>query len=259
MPPGMMQYSSNASPNAALDATFDISSTVLAALTTAAQFAPLPFLQEASFLALEILNIVRGAKDNKEAFKALANDSCELVAAIICVYNDMAKDGQTPSLGLKKRVEDLISLLKLINQFAQKHASKSTVYRMVRLGSQSAKIQQYRARLRQALDVFGLQTSISIHENVVQILKELRERDSQAQYKQGGDSESSSSPSSSSQTPPPAHPFGNLLQGNISGNVKINNIVGNQEFHSTSYHTTVVDSYNHINSSSPNQRWEDDY
>lgn len=59
MPPGMMQYSSTASSNAALEATFDISSTVLATLATAAQFTPLPFLQEASLLALEILNMVR--------------------------------------------------------------------------------------------------------------------------------------------------------------------------------------------------------
>ncbi|KAJ6589933.1 hypothetical protein DFH09DRAFT_1140466 [Mycena vulgaris] len=156
-PAPMAYYPSVAGPNApAIDATLDISSTVLATLTTAAQFAPLPFLQEASFLALAILTTVRGAKDNKEAFKSLANDACELVSAIICVYNDMEKDGQKPSLGLKKHVEDLIGLLQVINNFAQKHASKGTMYRMVRLTSETQKIQQYRARLRQALDVFGV-------------------------------------------------------------------------------------------------------
>ncbi|KAJ7496854.1 hypothetical protein FB451DRAFT_1209003 [Mycena latifolia] len=238
----MAYYPSVAGPNGhAIDAAFDISSTVLATLTTAAQFAPLPFLQEASFLALAILTTVRGAKDNKEAFKSLANDACELVSAIICVYNDMEKDGQKPSLGLKKHVEDLISLLKGINHFAQKHASKGTVYRMVRLTSETAKIQQYRGRLRQALDVFGLQSSISIHETVVQILKELREREP----KNGDSASASSSPPSS--PPPPGHPFGNLLQGNITGDIKINHIAGNQEFHSTNHYTTVVDSYNHRN------------
>jgi len=250
----MVHYSSVAGPHApALDATFDISATVLATLTSAAQLAPLPFLQEASFLALAILNTVRGAKDNKESFKALANDACELVSAIICVYNDMEKDGQKPSLGLKKRVDELIGLLKVINQFAQKHVAKGTFQRMVRLQTETGKILQYRARLRQALDVFGLQSSITIHETVVQILQELRERDTQEQAKKDGSSEPSSP-----RSPPPENPFGNLLQGNITGNIKINNIAGNQEIHSTRHYTTVVDSYNGTNYTSRSQSWPDD-
>ncbi|KAJ7668716.1 hypothetical protein DFH06DRAFT_1294473 [Mycena polygramma] len=247
MPP-MTQYSSVAGPNAAaIDATFDISATVLATLTTAAEFAPLPFLQQASIFALAILNTVRGAKDNKESFKALANDACELVSAIICVYNDMQRDGQTPSLGLKKHVEELVALLKGINQFAQKHVARSTFQRIVRLQTETAKIQQYRGRLRQALD---LQSSISIHETVVQILQELREREPQAK-----DGESGSSSPPLSPPPPSVHPFGNLLHGNITGNIRINNIAGNQEIHSTRNYTTYVDSYNNRRYSSRSQSW----
>ncbi|KAF7351037.1 hypothetical protein MSAN_01666000 [Mycena sanguinolenta] len=130
MPP-MAHYTTDPETKAAFDAAFDISQTVLTTLTAAAQFAPVPFLQEASFLALAILTTIRGAKDNKEGFKSLANDACELVSAIVCVYNDMEKDGLKPSLGLKKHVEDLISLLKTINQFAQKHVQKGTFQRMV--------------------------------------------------------------------------------------------------------------------------------
>ncbi|KAJ7935166.1 hypothetical protein B0H13DRAFT_519912 [Mycena leptocephala] len=253
MPP-MVQYAHVAEPNApAMNAAFDISSTVLATLSAAAQLTPLPFLQEASFLALAILNTVRGAKDNKESFKALANDACELVSAILCVYQDMEKDGLTPSLGLKKRVEDLIILLKAINQFSQKHIAKGAFHRMVRLQTENGKILQYRARLRQALDVFGLQSNITIHETVVQILQELRERDSQEQTKKG-ESESKSEPSS---PPPPDHPFGNLLHGNITGNIRINNIAGNQEIHSTRHYTTIVDSYNNRTFTSRSQSSED--
>ncbi|KAJ7188760.1 hypothetical protein C8R46DRAFT_1055701 [Mycena filopes] len=231
-------YSTIAGPNGpAVDAAFDISTTVLATLTTAASFAPLPFLQEASILALAILSTVRGAKDNKESFKALANDACELVSAIICVYNDMEKDGLKPSENLKQRVDDLVNLLQSINLWSQRHVAKSMVSRIIGLTTENNKIQQYRARLRQALDVFGLQSSITIHETVVQILTELRERD---------DTKGSQPSSPSSASPPPSspHPFGNLLQGNISGNVKINHISGNQEFHTTTHHTTIVDSYN---------------
>ncbi|KAJ6497571.1 hypothetical protein C8R45DRAFT_983452 [Mycena sanguinolenta] len=247
MPP-MAHYSSQAESNAAFDAAFDISQTVLATLTTAAQFAPVPFLQEASFLALAILTSVRGAKDNKEGFKQLANDACDLVSAIVCVYNDMEKEGLKPSSGLKKHVEDLISLLKTINQFAQRHVQKGTFQRMVGLQRDNGRIQQYRSRLRQALDVFGLQSSITIHEAVVQILREIRERDAQDNTRRAGGSMPSSPRSS-----PPESPFGNLLHGNISGNIKINNITGNQEIHTTSYSTTIVDSYNGMNYDSRSQ------
>jgi len=241
----MKNYSTSSPHGAAINAAFDISTTVLATLTTAAQFAPLPFLQQASILALAILTTVRGAKDNKESFKALANDACELVSAIICVYNDMEKDGLKPSLNLKQRVDELVSLLQHINQWSQKHVAKSMVARIVALTSDHNKIQQYRSKLRQALDVFGLQSSITIHETVVQILTELRERDEMKK----DDSSQPSSPSS----PSSSHPFGNLLQGNISGNVKINHISGNQEFHTTTHQTTIVDSYNHGNYSSRRQ------
>jgi len=248
----MVHYPSEGSHDTR-DAAFDISATVLATLATAAQCTPLPFLQEASYLALAILNTVRGAKDNKEGFKSLANDACELVSAIVCVYNDMEKDGQKASLGLKKHVEDLIGLLKAINLFSQKHIAKGTFQRMVMLQTENNKIQQYRARLRQALDVFGLQSSISIHETVVQILKELRERDAQEKPKKDRDSEPSSP-----RSPPPENPFGNLLGGNISGNIKINNITGNQEIRTTRHYTTIVDSYNGRNTNSRSQSWADD-
>jgi len=239
----MVYYAHVAGPSApAVNSAFDISETVLTTLTAASQFAPLPFLQEASLAALAILRTVRGAKDNKESFKCLANDACELVSAIICVYNDMEKDGLQPSANLKSRVDDLISLLKSINHFAEKHVSRSTMYRIVRVSTETSKIQQYRARLRQALDIFGLQSSISIHENVVQILKELREQELQEKKK---DEDPPSSP--------PVHPFGNLFQGNISGNVKINTINGNQEFHSTNSYTTIVNSFNHRSFDSRNQ------
>ncbi|KAJ7287286.1 hypothetical protein C8J57DRAFT_581429 [Mycena rebaudengoi] len=230
--------------NSAVDAAFDISTTVFATLTTAAQFAPVPFLQEVSALALTILNTVRAARDNKASFEMLANDACELVSAIVCVYNDLVKDGQTPSLGLKKHVEDLIILLKAISEFARKHASHGTVQRMVRRTSDYSRIQEYRGRLRQALDVFGLQSSISIHETVYQILKELRERESQTQHRR----EEASSPLS------PASPFGNRVQGNISGNITITSITGNQEIHSTYHNTTIIDSYNGGNFRSSSRR-----
>ncbi|KAJ7030018.1 hypothetical protein C8F04DRAFT_1115048, partial [Mycena alexandri] len=206
-----------------------------ATLTTAAQFAPLPFLQQASILALAILTTVRGAKDNKESFKALANDACELVSAIICVYNDMEKDGLKPSLNLKQRVDELVSLLQHINQWSQKHVAKSMMARIVALTSDNNKIQQYRSKLRQALDVFGLQSSITIHETVVQILTELRERDEMKK----DDSSQPSSPSSPSFV-------ASIWQFAAREYFR-------QQFHTTTHQTTIVDSYNHGNYSSRRQ------
>ncbi|KAJ7072185.1 hypothetical protein C8F01DRAFT_233253 [Mycena amicta] len=227
-----MAYYPNGRHASSVNAAMDISATVLSTLTLASQLAPLPFLKEASLLALSILNTVRGAKDNKESFKALANDAAELVSAILSVYEDLHKDGLEISPRLKGNVEQLNALLQTINVFCQKHISRGTIYRILRLSTENQKITLYRGRLRTALDKFGLQSSISIHENVVEILKQLKERE-EAQNR-----EPDGSP------PPKAHPFGNLFEGDISGKVEINTFNGNQSIHYSSNRNHIVNSFN---------------
>ncbi|KAJ7161673.1 hypothetical protein C8R46DRAFT_1283977 [Mycena filopes] len=204
----------------AVDAAFDISTTVSATLTTAASSTSHP-LNNASILALTISNTVRGAERDKKSFNALANDACELVSAIICVYNDMEKDGLELSENLKP-LDDLVNLLQSILKLcqSQEHVSNEN-------------IQQYRAQLQQVLDVLLQSQSITIHETVVQILTELGERD---------DTKGSQPSSPSSPPPSSPHAFDNLL-GQVSGHVSINYISGSHTTYQTYRTTTNVNRY----------------
>ncbi|CAK5269319.1 unnamed protein product [Mycena citricolor] len=243
-------------------AAFDITNTILATLSAASQLSPVPFVQQAAGLALTISKTVQGVRDNKEAFKALANDACDLVSAIVLVYEDLAKSGVQPSSALGKRVEDLIVTLGQINASAEKSASRSLIRRVFTVTSQAAQIVQFRARLKQSLDVFGLQSSISIHENVVQVLSELRVQqqklDSESASQAKSESESTQSqipphmstpaPSAagSGSVPPTAHPtWANVFEGNtLGGNITITNISGDHTTRSNFQSTHISNSFN---------------
>ncbi|KAJ3766629.1 hypothetical protein FB446DRAFT_793922 [Lentinula raphanica] len=55
---------------------WDLSEQVLTTLTTAAQFAPVPYLGSLSAVALSIFRAVQGAKDNQEGLGELAKTRC---------------------------------------------------------------------------------------------------------------------------------------------------------------------------------------
>src|SRR6266576_29770 len=89
----------------AVDISLDVSSIVLSTLRDASKFSPVPFLSAAAGIAIDIVGTVQvsysslfsnwtlqcvsqKARRNKDGFKALADDSCELVYVIIRAYKD---------------------------------------------------------------------------------------------------------------------------------------------------------------------------
>ncbi|KAF9458773.1 hypothetical protein BDZ94DRAFT_1312955 [Collybia nuda] len=140
-----------------------ISETILTIINDAARLSFVPFFQEAAGLTLGILNIIRGAKDNKDGFKYLASDACALVYTIIRISQE--KNGLTP-----KDLDNVKELLKLtlasIERFARRETSQSLILRVVRHKSDVGKIQRYRETLRNSLDLFQLEASITIQESL---------------------------------------------------------------------------------------------
>jgi len=180
-----------------VDTALDVSSLILTTLADIAQWAPLPHLQQASSLALGILNTVRGAHDNKESFRRLASDACGLVYTILCIQQDKSEESQELSPKLAGDLEGLVITLNSISDFAQTYAQRNMFQRIVSRNSDLGMIQDYRQRLKQALDLFGLQSSITIRETVMKIAasheklrSELRERDNREQETQDGESRS---------------------------------------------------------------------
>jgi len=161
-----------------------VSGLILSALNSAAQNSPLPGLQQASSLALLILNTIGGAADNKQLFKRLANDACKLVYSVVHLHEEMESRDQKLSPRLMQDLQGLVETLEHISSFASAHAARNTIQRIISRPSDVQKIQEYRETLRQALDVFGLQSSITIRETVTRIAErqasfhdELREWD----------------------------------------------------------------------------------
>ncbi|KAJ3823456.1 hypothetical protein F5878DRAFT_74280 [Lentinula raphanica] len=62
---------------------WDLSEQVLTTLTTAAQFAPVPYLSSLSAVALSIFKTVQGVKDNQESLGELAKTACELASSVL--------------------------------------------------------------------------------------------------------------------------------------------------------------------------------
>ncbi|KAJ7240879.1 hypothetical protein B0H12DRAFT_51444 [Mycena haematopus] len=156
----------------AIDVVVGISLTVFNALNSVA--ASSPFAPAAS-ICLAILTTAGNAKGNKQNFRELARDACELVYAVI---SQGANGDSARSRIFQRQVDHLIKVLKDIEKFSTKRASKGFVHRFVTVSPDEERIKNYRAQLEQRLKVFNLQSNVSIREMVEEILK--RQKNQQA-------------------------------------------------------------------------------
>ncbi|EEB94949.1 hypothetical protein MPER_06161, partial [Moniliophthora perniciosa FA553] len=94
-------------------------------------------------------------KSNKEGFKRLAADCCDLVFAIGATCGRLVKDGAPLSTELEDHLKQLRQTLRQIVGFTEKQGKRNRVSRFLTYRSDSGKIQEFRERLRHALDLFG--------------------------------------------------------------------------------------------------------
>ncbi|KAF8987254.1 hypothetical protein BDQ17DRAFT_1258778 [Cyathus striatus] len=159
-----------------VDTGLEISSLVLTTLQDAAQFAPVPYLQDAASLALSILNMVATTKGNRQAFRAVASDACELVCVVVkAVRVAQERGGIDEESDLMRNVRQLIDTLTSIDNFTRKEAKRNVVSRFLLHQSDLDKIDEYRRRLQKSLDIFGLQSNISISDNLNRVVKQQNE------------------------------------------------------------------------------------
>ncbi|RDB15467.1 hypothetical protein Hypma_004270 [Hypsizygus marmoreus] len=157
------------------DIALHTSEVILSTLRDAARLTPLPFLRDAATLAVGIINAAQGARANKDALQRLANDAGALVCAIFFKKSNES-DRTSSSRTLEANLEALVSTLKSIQKFAEKGASRPFLSRAMLHKHDLGQIQEYREHLRQALDVFGLRSTIELHENVARIIRLVSER-----------------------------------------------------------------------------------
>ncbi|KAF8327666.1 hypothetical protein F5887DRAFT_924691 [Amanita rubescens] len=158
-----------------VDISLDVSSIVLSTLRDASKFSPVPLLSAAAGIAVNIVGAVQKARRNKDGFKVLADDSCELVYVIIRAYKDRPRMDD-----LVDNLQQLVTVLASIQQFAQKGASRSFFTAIFRSGVDAEKIQRHRDKLQQSMRVFGLQSDIALRETVAKLVSRRVELDNGA-------------------------------------------------------------------------------
>ncbi|KAF7367138.1 hypothetical protein MSAN_00973500 [Mycena sanguinolenta] len=165
----MTAHPSTSEPDTPVDVILGISTTVLTALNSVAASSP---IAPAVMICLAIVKTVDNAQANRQSFRELTRDVCELVYAVIS-----QGDSERPRSPLfQRQVQDLIQNLKEIEKFSTKRASKSFLHRFAMVSSDADRIKKYRAELEQRLRVFNLQANVSIREMVEEILKRQRDR-----------------------------------------------------------------------------------
>ncbi|KAJ3757521.1 hypothetical protein EV360DRAFT_71065 [Lentinula raphanica] len=161
---------------------WDLSEQVLSTLITTAQFAPVPYLSSLSAVALSIFKTVQGAKDNQEVLGELAKTACELASSVLNTYKELhpSNSGSATSQdrssfssdpALKSQVEQLVETFTNINDWIIGMKSRKLVSKLVSYKSDLRKIQKFRNQLRDAMDKFQLQSSITLRTHASQTEK----------------------------------------------------------------------------------------
>ncbi|KIK00274.1 hypothetical protein K443DRAFT_679272 [Laccaria amethystina LaAM-08-1] len=112
--------------------------------------APAPYLQQAAELALGILNIVQGAKDNRDAFQKLAADTCELLYVVLSMSGEAFEEGD--NRGLIDNLQDLLGALSSTKRFLLKETSRGPAARLLRKKADLGQVQKCRGALRRPLN-----------------------------------------------------------------------------------------------------------
>jgi len=127
-------------------------------LKNARQWAPLPYLPDASSLALEILTMAENAYGNKKSFMRLANDACKLVESFADVCRPYHENSQELPEWLIPCLEDIVSTLSDLRALVQSNVKRNIFKRFVkRIGfgrSDLKKISDHRDRLDENRDHF---------------------------------------------------------------------------------------------------------
>ncbi|GLB43798.1 hypothetical protein LshimejAT787_1403100 [Lyophyllum shimeji] len=151
----------------------DTSELILTTLANAARLTPVPYLQNAAGVALNIVNIIQGVQSNKSAFLRLANDACALVYIILCRDKEKVPGVAAVTPAYLDHARELADTLHEIYNYTKLQSSRNKLIRMIQYKSDAATIQEYRDRLKQSLDIFTLKSTMSIQDTLAAIKEQV--------------------------------------------------------------------------------------
>ncbi|KAJ3777611.1 hypothetical protein FB446DRAFT_121121 [Lentinula raphanica] len=158
----------------------DVSEHILHALTLAAQSSPVPYLASVSQVALGILTAVQGAKENQEVLAELATTACDLASSVLRTYEELHPsnpDSDTsqdqPSFSsdatLNNHVDELVKTFEKVGNWITDVKSRNLASRLISYKSDLRQIQKFRDQLKNALEKFQSQSTITLRSYVSRI------------------------------------------------------------------------------------------
>ncbi|KAF8956485.1 hypothetical protein BDZ97DRAFT_1925493 [Flammula alnicola] len=156
-----------------VDMSLQGSAVMLALVTEAANFAPVPFLRQAAGTTLQIVKTVQAVKDNKAGFRRLAEDATGLIAAVWQSYQASSDKTNWPPPELRVVIEDLVQTLSSIEKFVTSQVARKGPKRVIYSMADPGKIQEYRWRLGAAVSKFEELNKVSSHLNINDILHQV--------------------------------------------------------------------------------------
>ncbi|KAL0564665.1 hypothetical protein V5O48_017378 [Marasmius crinis-equi] len=227
-----------------LAAATGVSVTVVETLRGVARLTPVPYLSNISSVALHILQTVQTFKINKEGFKKLAGDVCELVPAINAACGNLVTNGKLLPEDLEAHLGQLSHIIKKIQTFVTQQTGRYRISRFLTRRSDSKAVHGYRGDLSNWLKDLRRQMDIINRESVTR-MAEQQEAD-RAHGGPGGEvpnPEPIQAPDSSNfQTNPPSFNY-----DGFSGSISVNNVAGDRHYSSNENHSTITNSYNNVN------------
>jgi len=173
---GNLAWSPTNTGTAQVDYAIEASRLVVETLQNIGSMAGLPYLNQAANIALRILAIVQDVRSRNQDFIDLAKDACGLVYTIVVECQAMMKDGQQVPERVQSHIVALAGNLSEIEKFANQKLKRGPVKKLIYHTKDLDEIARYRTLLRQSLDIFGIQSNMSIQQNLQLVLKRLEKQ-----------------------------------------------------------------------------------
>ncbi|KAJ7088896.1 hypothetical protein B0H15DRAFT_288721 [Mycena belliarum] len=139
----------------------------LKTMANAAQLGGVPYIQPIILLASAIIATIQQCKENTKAFGQLANDTYNMIQAIARV--------QIHSLELERNVTEFTNVLERVRNYVQEHSTRHPFRRWLGAIDDASKIQEYRAQIQRALEIFDMEMQMRTHVNIVLLLRQRSE------------------------------------------------------------------------------------
>ncbi|PPQ79734.1 hypothetical protein CVT25_003301 [Psilocybe cyanescens] len=181
-----------------IDTALDAANFIVSRLQTIGSVSGLPFIHQAAGLAvghprteglmcwaLRSYGSFKDVRENNSEFKDLAIDACGLVYTLILECENIRKDGHGIPQSIQDHTRQLVDNTKKlplgrnlrdIEIFTRERLKRSLVKKLIYRSRDRNDIARFRTLLRQSLDIFGIQTNMSIQQNIQQLMGELRQQ-----------------------------------------------------------------------------------